>query len=69
MRVQEYQIFPSSSIQTILSVPESHRIGPKARGLYRRSGISPCPEDDVSIAQQLSFDKSLFIRYNSGVYH
>ena len=42
----------SSFIQTVLSVPESHRISvsqghamPYARGLYRRSGISPCPED------------------------
>ena len=36
----------SSPIQTILSVSESHRILRKnARGLYRRSGISPCPEE------------------------
>ncbi len=35
----------SSPIQTLLSVPESHRISENARGLYRRSGISPCPED------------------------
>ena len=35
----------SSSIQTILSVSELHRICLTARGLYRRSGISPCPEE------------------------
>ena len=41
---------PSSSIQTILSVLELHQILPlPARGLYRRSGISPCPEDRCSI--------------------
>ena len=39
------RILPSS-IQTILSVPESHRfLRGCARGLYRRSGIAPCPED------------------------
>ena len=38
----------SSSIQTILSVLESHQIlRSRARGLYRRSGISPCPEDYI----------------------
>ena len=37
----------SSFIQTVLSVPESHRVSHQkvGRGLYRRSGISPCPED------------------------
>ena len=36
----------SSSIQTVLSVLESHQIMcSRTRGLYRRSGISPCPED------------------------
>ena len=36
----------SSIIQTVLSVLESHQIKRcSARGLYRRSGISPCPED------------------------
>ena len=40
----------SSFIQTILSVLESHQIlRRRARGLYRRSGISPCPEDLSSI--------------------
>lgn len=40
----------SSSIQTILSVLEFHQIlRLHARGLYRRSGISPCPEDIVII--------------------
>ena len=44
----------SSSIQTSrhttdasLSVPELHRVCHRlvARGLYRRSGFAPCPED------------------------
>ena len=36
----------SSFIQTILSVLEFRQIMRfHARGLYRRSGISPCPED------------------------
>ena len=37
----------SSSIQTILSVPELNRFNPfyRSRGLHRRSGISPCPEE------------------------
>ena len=35
----------SSLIQTILSAPETHRINLSARGLYRRSGIAPCPEE------------------------
>ncbi len=38
----------SSFIQTILSVSESHRFSHTARGLYRRSGITPCPEDTLS---------------------
>ena len=63
-----YAIDPSSSIQTVLSVPESHRISLTARGLerrsYRRSGISPCPEDALSIAPQNDFDKSFFSRYH-----
>ena len=43
-------VYPSSSIQTILSVLELHQILPlPARGLYRRSGISPCPEDICSL--------------------
>jgi hypothetical protein len=33
-----------SSIQTLLSPPESNRFSHKARGVYRRSGIAPCPE-------------------------
>jgi len=40
----------SSSIQTILSVLDFHQIMRlRARGLYRRSGISPCPEEFVII--------------------
>ena len=36
----------SSFIQTILLVPESHRIGAAALADFnRQSGISPCPED------------------------
>jgi len=35
----------ASSIQTVLSAPESDRICLSARGVYRREGISPCPED------------------------
>lgn len=36
-----------SSIQTLLSVLEFHQVShiSTARGLYRRSGITPCPED------------------------
>ena len=43
-----------------LSVSELHRFSPKARGLYRRSGISPCPEDYLlakSIAQNRTLVK------------
>ena len=41
-----YRSYFSSPIQTILSVLESHQILRRnARGLYRRSGISPCPEE------------------------
>jgi hypothetical protein len=40
-----FRIGLSSFIQTLLSVAESHCICLTARGLYRRSGISPCPED------------------------
>ena len=36
-------------IQTILSVPEFHRFSLSARGLYRRSGNAPCPEDVLSL--------------------
>ena len=44
----------SSLIQTVLSVPDSHRILlKKAHGLaqrhHRRSGISPCPEEHYAI--------------------
>lgn len=36
----------SSPIQTLLSVLELHQIKAKCfRGLYHRSGITPCPED------------------------
>ena len=36
----------SSPIQTLLSVLEFHQVSRiAARGLYHRSGISPCPED------------------------
>ena len=41
--------YTPSLIQTILSVPESHRFllaVRLARGLYRRWGISPRPEDN-----------------------
>lgn len=38
----------SSFIQTILSVLELHQIvRHSVRGLYRRSGITPCPEDCI----------------------
>lgn len=40
----------SSFIQTLLSVLELHQVlRSRARGLYRRSGIAPCPEDIVGI--------------------
>ena len=43
---QKTSLLLSSPIQTILSVLESHQILRRnARGLYRRSGISPCPEE------------------------
>ena len=46
---QAQKNYASPSIQTVLSVSESHRFGPvnEVRGLYRRSGISPCPEDSL----------------------
>jgi hypothetical protein len=34
-----------------------------ARGLYRRSGITPCPEDDCIIAGETEFDKPHFTVY------
>ena len=41
----------SSSIQTILLVPEFHRVSgyrqASGRGLYRQWGITPRPEDKV----------------------
>lgn len=39
--------YTPSLIQTILSVPESHRFShvSMGRGLYRRWGITPRPED------------------------
>ena len=40
-------IFRSSSIQTLLSTQELHLVSLSARGLYRRSGITPCPEDPL----------------------
>ena len=47
-RTPSIHLYLSSPIQTILSVSESHRILRRsARGLYRRSGISPCPEDTL----------------------
>ena len=40
--------YTSSFIQTILSVLELHQIvRHSVRGLYRRSGITPCPEDCI----------------------
>ena len=40
------QFHTSSFIQTVLLVLELHQICAEAlRGLYRQSGISPCPED------------------------
>jgi len=58
----------SSSIQTILSVPEFNRFNPfyGSRGLYRRSGISPCPEEWQFIL--LSNTKSPVQRYNYFTY-
>ncbi len=48
--------FASSFIQTLLLVSDLHRIMrstfshiKNARGLYRQSGISPCPEDMLKI--------------------
>ena len=44
------KLYFSSPIQTILSVLESHQIlRQSARGLYRRSGISPCPEETIYV--------------------
>ena len=46
LRAQNKHIPCSSSIQTILSVSESHRFGTQsARGLYRRWGLAPRPEE------------------------
>ena len=47
---------PSSSIQTILSAPESDRINLSARGLYRRQGLAPCPEDLIQLIIQFIMD-------------
>ncbi len=47
---QKVRCLPSS-IQTILSVPELHRFCHTARGLYRRSGITPCPEDHLPLCE------------------
>ena len=51
-------IYPcvSSSIQTILSVSELHRFGTlaRARGLYRRWGIAPRPEDTVQFLYNIA---------------
>ena len=44
-RIQVSCTHRSSLIQTLLSVLESHQINPKARGLYRRWGIAPRPEE------------------------
>jgi hypothetical protein len=41
----------SSTIQTVLSVPDFHRSSPDISGVAdfnRRSGISPCPEESCS---------------------
>ena len=47
-------IHRSSLIQTLLSVLELHQINPKARGLYRRWGIAPRPEELFLWAQYTS---------------
>lgn len=39
-----------------------------ARGLYRRSGITPCPEDIRIIAVYFTFDKYYFTVYTVGRY-
>ena len=54
----------SSSIQTILSASESHRINLTARGLYHRWGLAPRPEDSYSTKKIIApipyFVKPLF---------
>jgi hypothetical protein len=39
-----------------------------ARGLYRRSGITPCPEDACIIAGETKFDKPHFTVYTELAY-
>ena len=54
-------ILLASLIQTVLSAPESHRIMCKCtRGLYRRSGTSPCPEAAIYFFSVLPGDKRSF---------
>lgn len=56
----------SSSIQTLLSASEFHRINAfGARGLYRRSGISPCPEDCIHLLANSLRTKQAFVNLNS----
>ncbi len=49
----------SSSIQTILSASEFHRVSRRnytaSRGLYRRWGITPRPEDIYSVVLNLLY--------------
>ena len=49
----------SSLIQTILSVLELHQINRPfaARGLYRRWGLAPRPEDIVSSCLKALYDR------------
>ena len=54
----------SSFIQTVLSAPESHRIMPQARGLYRRQGLSPCPEDIFFLIIILYLGFVKYLHYN-----
>lgn len=39
----------------------------KARGLYRRSGISPCPEEQLNYNQNSALVKAFRIRYNEAM--
>ena len=58
MITQNLRCVPSS-IQTVLSVPESHRFSISARGLYRRWGLAPRPEDTVQLPTEYHAGEAL----------
>jgi len=59
-----------STIQTILSAPEFHRIMHlRARGLYRRSGIAPCPEGFYLVVEIIPVTGTITqLRFNDAIY-